>query len=373
MRTIAKIFEWVFSTRSRSLTTIFLKTLILWQPLLTLLMCFSFGSLEHIGPRMIQSWVIGTLVTSTCFLVIASVRGVSAWRASRAGVPVTARSRGWWFSLSLFTMPLGLYLGFKVASLLGPVLGFQGMLATGEDYRFGVFLGALIAAVLFLSRTRADAKEAARAAELKLKKIENEHLQSQLSALTAQMNPHLLFNALNTVAALVPEDPAQAERTIVKLSELYRGVLDASRHPLHSLATELQICEAYLGIEKARFGERVRVEIQLEPSLDGQVIDIPALCLQPLVENAVKHGLAPRASGGRIWITVRRVEEDLQITVEDDGVGVSTASVSGSGTGMRNCRERLKLHYGERGRMECAPRAGGGTKVCLTLPFRRDA
>jgi two-component system sensor histidine kinase AlgZ len=222
--------------------------------------------------------------------------------------------------------------------------------------------------IFFLGRSRADARDAARAAELALKVAENQRLQAQLSALTAKLNPHLLFNALNTVAGLIPTQPAVAEQTVVRLAELYRGVLESMRRDTHSLAAELHLCEAYLDVEKARFGERLQSTVDEGNEKIGS-LEVPVMILQPLIENAVRHGLSSRASGGRVDVRARVIGAQLELSVEDDGVGLGSSSHVGSGTGVAMCRERLRLRYGEGASLDLGARKSGGTRVALRLPL----
>jgi LytS/YehU family sensor histidine kinase len=187
------------------------------------------------------------------------------------------------------------------------------------------------------------------------------------------MNPHLLFNALNTIASMIPENPTAAEEVTLRLSELYRGVLESSRRPVHRLDEELDICRAYLAIEGSRFGERLRSEIRVDDPVRARATEIPALLLQPLVENAVRHGLAPKALGGTIWIEVE-TGQPLVIRIGDDGVGLGHAkSTRGAGTGVANCRARIALRYGEQGQFEIGPRNGGGTQVEIRIPREHAA
>ena len=188
------------------------------------------------------------------------------------------------------------------------------------------------------------------------------------------MNPHLLFNALNTVAALIPSDPASAEALTLRLAELYRAVLDACQKERHSLAEELMLCRAYLEIEHARFGDRLKFEIDCDPSLDLAAISAPPLLVQPLIENAVKHGITPLVAGGSLRVSLARADGALRITVSDDGAGLGRAIASGGaaarrGTALANLRARLALAYGPAGSVSLLPRPSGGAEATLVLPL----
>lgn len=347
----------------------YLKSILVWNPLITLGFSLLFSLSSHFFRNWLFSLLISSLVSSFC---LSSVRGYilleRSWAAFR-GLEYRRRRRYWYYLVSLFAMPLGLYLAFSVAGFLFGRVGIPVEVPSLADYRNGVLIGTLIAGVFFLSKMVGDARESARSAELKVKNLENERLQAQIAALTAQMNPHLLFNALNTIAALVPSEPEKAEETILRLSELYRGVLDSSRRTTHSLSTELGLCRAYLAVEHARFGSRLDARIQIAPELDPDRLEVPVLTIQPIVENAVKHGLSSRSAGGRVSVRARPEGDRLKIEVEDDGVGFGHAIRPGAGTGLANCRERLKLTFGENGRLDVQSPPDGGTRIILTMPM----
>ena len=187
------------------------------------------------------------------------------------------------------------------------------------------------------------------------------------------MNPHLLFNALNTVASLIHSNPNRAEEVVLQLSDLYRGVLRASGRATHTLQDELELCEAYLKIEQARFGERLSAKVFVVNEVDARSIQVPVLILQPLVENAVKHGVSPRALGGKVEVSVARQGRHIRVCVEDDGVGFGQSPHRGSGKAMVNCEDRLRLTYGEEARLEIGDAnddgsAASGARVVVTLP-----
>jgi LytS/YehU family sensor histidine kinase len=264
-------------------------------------------------------------------------------------------------------MPLGLYLASRVTGL---VFGVRAP-STAVDYRFGGFLGMLIAGAFFAWQTRSDASAAALAAQRRAERAERLELEAQLAALRAQLDPHLLFNALNTVAALIPIDPAAAERTVLRLAELYRALLAASRLELHSLELELGICRAYLDVERVRFGERLVARVELASDLDPSQVEVPVLIVQPLVENALAHGLAGRARGGKLVVRAQRSGDSLSIEVEDDGVGLGASGRRGAGLAIETLRQRLRLRYGDRAAFELGPAPGEGTLARVRLPLTR--
>ncbi len=197
-------------------------------------------------------------------------------------------------------------------------------------------------------------------------------LEARLDALQRQINPHFLFNTLNSIASLVRFRPEQARELIVKLANILRRMLrehDAFV-PLHE---ELATTEDYLSIEVVRFGaEKLRVEKEIDPAT--LEIPVPTMLIQPLVENSIKHGLEPRIAGGIITLRSRREGDRLVIEVEDDGVGIApgrahtSGVLQGTGIGMKNVRERLQVLYGEAALFDVHSQPGRGTKVTLAFP-----
>jgi two-component system LytT family sensor kinase len=201
-------------------------------------------------------------------------------------------------------------------------------------------------------------------------------LEARLDALQRQINPHFLFNTLNSIASLVRSKPELAREMIVKLGNILRALL-RDREAFVPLGEELAFTDDYLDIEVVRFGEKLRVVKEIaEETLD---IHVPSMLLQPLIENSIKHGLEPRISGGTVILRSRIVEGRLLIEIEDDGVGIepggtTRAPVSGleregSGIGMRNVRERMQVLYGDDAQVEMVSRPGRGTKVRLLMPL----
>ena len=200
-------------------------------------------------------------------------------------------------------------------------------------------------------------------------------LEARLDALQRQINPHFLFNTLNSIASLVRSKPELAREMIVKLANILRMLL-REREAFVALGEELTFTDDYLDIEVVRFGEKLKVVKEIaEDTLD---VLVPSMLLQPLIENSIKHGLEPRISGGTVTLRSRMEGESLVIEIEDDGVGVEPGGTTvaplsglareGSGIGMRNVRERMQVLYGEDAHVEMVSRPGRGTKVRLVMP-----
>ena len=195
--------------------------------------------------------------------------------------------------------------------------------------------------------------------------------ETRLQLLTMQLQPHFLFNTLNTIAELVHDDPDAADYMITGLSDLLRRALDLGAAQEIPLDAELDLLTRYLDIQKARFGARLQVQCTVDERARGAAV--PVLLLQPIVENAIRHGLARRVDAGRIDIEVRRASDRLAITVTDDGPGPGDGSLESGeriGVGLGNTRARLDALYGADHRLKLASVAGRGARVSLDIPFR---
>jgi signal transduction histidine kinase len=209
------------------------------------------------------------------------------------------------------------------------------------------------------------------ASELHRARLERQSADARLNALRMQLDPHFLFNALNAISSQVERDPALARDMIEHLGDLFRSSLDSRDRHWVPLSEELAFLDHYLAIQRIRFGDRLAVEIRIDPATRFALV--PVLLLQPLVENAIRHGLAPRASGGTVTIAAERVAGALHLRVEDDGVGLpaSWSLERGSGFGLSATRERLRgLYPGRPATLSVGPRGGGGTTALVTVPYQ---
>jgi two-component system LytT family sensor kinase len=203
------------------------------------------------------------------------------------------------------------------------------------------------------------------------KKLEQQQLhlnQARLEALSRQINPHFLFNTLNSVASLIRLDPEQARQVVYKLSKILRRLLRQQEN-LTTLADELSFIDDYLAIEMVRFGDKLRFVKEIEPeTLD---LLVPSMLLQPIVENSIRHGLSSKVEGGTIRVRSRLTEGRLQIAVEDDGVGIpeeKLANLFERGIGVSNVNERLQVLYGDAYKLWVDSRLGEGTITGIDLP-----
>jgi len=193
--------------------------------------------------------------------------------------------------------------------------------------------------------------------------------EAKLATLEGRLRPHFLFNTLNAIAALIREDPVGAEQMIGQLSDLLRASLKADPLREVALSDELKLVEQYLAIQQTRFQDRLRATLSASDA--AQRAYLPYLILQPLVENAVRHGISPRESGGQLWLDANQVDDRLVITIEDDGVGMGNAppELAGSGVGLGGVKSRLQHLYGPDHRLDVEARRPSGTRVRIEIPY----
>jgi len=203
------------------------------------------------------------------------------------------------------------------------------------------------------------------------KKLEQQQMrlnEARLAALSSQINPHFLFNTLNSVTALIRLDPEQARHVVQKLSKILRRLL-RQQDNLTTLGEELSFIDDYLAIEMVRFGDKLRFVREIDPATLDMLV--PSMLLQPLVENSIRHGLASKVDGGTIRVRSQIAGGRLQILVEDDGVGIPEAKLATlfeHGIGVNNVNERLKVLFGAEYRMWIDSRLGEGTSTGIELP-----
>ncbi|MCB9792680.1 MAG: histidine kinase [Alphaproteobacteria bacterium] len=274
--------------------------------------------------------------------------------------------------VAVFTHPL-IHIAFDIAS---HALREEPLLA-GEHLRQIVLAGSWfnllnsvgVSAALVAARFVRQAQERALAAA----RLEAALGEARLEALRLQLNPHFLFNTLNSISALVSVDPERAEVMIARLGDLLRVTLEAGDEGEVSLAREMEVLELYLDIERVRFGDRLQVHVELGPGTEA--LAVPAFILQPIVENALRHGVAAKAGPASLALVSRVEGGRLELSVQDDGPGLRGRDPEqiALGVGLGNARQRLQALYGEAGGLRLSERSPQGTEVRVTLPARRAA
>ena len=329
---------------------VWLQLAVAWLPMWALFTALI--ALAHGAPLSFGAWRSLSLIVPGALLGIGVYRftermpwphpfrfGFIAVHAAAAG----AYALCWWLLISLIDSVI--YGRFVVS--VGPGLGLY--LVTG------LWLYLVVAGVAYANRA------AQRGAQL-----EAMAARAQLDTLRAQLHPHFLFNALHTVVQLIPIDPRGAVHAAERLAAALRTTIEEQRD-LVSLAEEWAFVENYLAIEAIRFGARLVVETRIAEGAHAALL--PAFALQTLVENAVRHGAAPRTAPTRIAIAAELAGATLLVRVEDDGAGADTGAVAtGSGTGLRRLRERLRWLYGDAARLELVSSPGRGFTATLHAP-----
>ena len=307
-------------------------------------------------------WRYTFMMAATEWYVWAAFTPMVAWLATRLQ-PTLVR---WW--------------GLVILALAGGPIAFlkvtltrvwRGVTNNGTSYfqindlvvQYFLFWAIVLATYGWLYYRRSQERE------LRTSQLETLLAQTRLQMLSMQLQPHFLFNTLNTIAELVHQRPADAERMIGGLSHLLRETLHAGLVDRVPIEQELLLLDRYVEIQRARFGDRLQVHVSVEGEAARKAL-VPSLLLQPLVENAVKHGIGMRAGPGRIDVVVSLDGDALVIEIRDDGLGLAAGGIT-EGVGLKNCRSRLETLYGAGAcRLEIANRAGGGAIVRIELPYQ---
>jgi len=272
-------------------------------------------------------------------------------------------------NVHFFAVPLGSVAGIFIGSALAGV-SLIDLFANHPQVIIVSFAAALVFGTIvsyyFYARGALMQSQAALQAE-NVKRLEQTQrlTHTELKLLQAQIEPHFLFNTLSNVASLIETDPRDARRMLEHFTDYLRAGLQRTRAHDTTLADELAVITAYLEIQAMRMGKRLRYHIDVPDDL--RALALPPLLIQPLVENAVKHGLEPKLDGGTVQVSARRAHDTLTIDVIDTGLGLRAEHPTG--IGLNNIRERLRALYGERGSIVILDRAPSGVEVRLTFPI----
>ncbi|MCH9686678.1 MAG: histidine kinase [Deltaproteobacteria bacterium] len=330
-----------------------------WHLVIAGMLTFAFNDVPSYWLHLLASFGASLLI-SVCIGTATTTMYMLIWdrlTASTTGTLVRALYHG-------VSVVLGVLIGTEVAvQLLRLTLltGVEVQAARAGIWRVGL---AITVVVMIISMAYDRLREQARTHELREQQAQQALLRAQIDNLQAKVNPHFLFNALNTVASLAEEDAERAVEAIERLSALLRYSLEGARQGRVPLREELDAVRSYLALEELRFGDRLRARVEADPTVTSVLV--PPFLLQPLVENAVKHGIAPRREGGEITVQVQATGSTITLIVQDDGPGHSDAP--GTQTGHENLRQRLALVYGSEARFEAGPVAEGGYRVCTVIP-----
>src|SRR5882762_5652410 len=233
------------------------------------------------------------------------------------------------------------------------------------------FLFILLSAAIkiaYAGRVKAEAKAAEAQEVAEAESLQRQVTEARMAAMQAQVEPHFLFNTLASIDHLIEVDPPRASRMQKNLIALLRASMPAMREKATNLGRELEVVRPYLEILKVRMEERLQPQVNVPEGLYSA--DFPPMMLQSLVENAIKHGLEPKADGGSLSVSAEVAHGKLHVGVADTGVGFARAATAGTGTGLNNIRERLKLIYGDAAELRIAPNAPTGTRVTIVVPYK---
>ena len=287
----------------------------------------------------------------------------------RLGVDRWARGKGVVFTVAYYTAlsTVGVFVGFAVVALAFDPNALAWILQPRWIAAMGAMSGIIstIMAAIFFSRARqAQATAELERERLRAERVEREATLANLRALQAQIEPHFLFNTLANVTSLIDREPATAKRMLDSFIRFLRASLGATRMEHTTLADEAELIGSFLQVLQVRMGHRLRYTVAVSPDLASFVL--PPMLLQPVVENAIRHGLEPKVEGGEVAFRAVREADAVVIEVADTGVGF--ASTTRGGVGLANLRDRLKLLYGDRASLAIGENAPAGTRVTLRLP-----
>lgn len=338
---------------------------------------------------VIAWWALNGLISTVQLLAVLSARGrpaavpdvlQSEMGSAALWVPCTLWLLWWaartplererWMSplvtLLLATLAVGVLRPMAMMAL-HPWIGWYNLAPRWDDVLVGNMFKDFLRGCLIVGVGHALVyAQRSRARESQAKALQEQLTQARLDALSAQLNPHFLFNALNSIAEMVHHDADAADRMLVQLGGLLRHSLESSRQQHTSLRDELAVLEAYIGIEQVRLGDRLRFHRDI--SHDALFAQVPRLMLQPLVENAVTHAVAHRSSPSKVEVRAWCEADRLLLEVIDEGAG--RPPEPGFGIGLANTRARLECLYGEAQELDIVELPSGGTRVRVALPLK---
>jgi signal transduction histidine kinase len=299
------------------------------------------------------AWVWAALTPVTLWLTRDAT--LEPGRRARGAVVLALTGIGFFFASGTLEWAVGRATGMGAGQLRSSLL--SNCLATRLLAYLAIVTLGHTAHYFGLYRTR----------QLHASDLEARLARTHLQVLKMQLQPHFLFNTLNTVAELVHTDPEAADQMITRLGRLLRLSLDSAGHQVVPLRQEIDFLRVYLQIEQVRFQDRLQIVWDVAPdTLDAAV---PTLLWQPVLENAIRHGVTPLAGRGRILIASQREGDELVLEIRDNGAGLPAAGVPREGVGLSNIRERVEQLYGSRAAFRLAPALGGGTSATLRIPF----
>jgi len=275
----------------------------------------------------------------------------------------------------LMSVPFSIVHTYLAGLLLYPIPSIWWNPLRLAEFEVHYFLGGWVTYCAFVSILQAfKFYRRLMFSQVELATVEKRLIEWRLNALRLQLEPHFLFNTLNAISSELAANPEQAREMIEDLGALLRRSIDSQNNSGVTLAQELALLDHYLSIQKLRFGKRLDIRVDVEPAMLSTIV--PSMLLQPLIENAIRHGIEGRVSGGMVAISARRAGEQLQINILDDGIGLppNWRMEDSVGVGVRVTRERLEALYPGTGgfHFTVSPHDGGGTEVAIRIPLHRN-
>jgi sensor histidine kinase YesM len=315
------------------------------------------ASLRDLGDNVLVANAIGFTIHALFFA------------SNRLGIEKRARRYGVVFTTLYYTLvsTLGVVIGFALVALafdpaaLGWILQPRWIAVMGLS---SAVISVLIASIFFAREREWRAQALLDGERLRIERAEREATLANLRALQAQIEPHFLFNTLANVSSLIDREPATARLMLESFIRFLRASLAATRREQTTLAEEAELIASFLQVLAVRMGDRLRHRVTVSP--EAAAYELPPMLLQPVVENAIRHGLEPKVEGGEVAVDARRDGEHMVIDISDTGVGFGAATRGG--VGLANLRERLKLLYGDRAALTIGENSPAGTRVTLRLP-----
>jgi signal transduction histidine kinase len=338
----------------------------------TVAICLVVGLLNYMmrGGRfwhgMLYSFTVGVQISAYISLLTYGLAALLRRHNDSPALPHGWVGWGWMLPCILLGSLAGYSGGLWLGDLISGGRSLQPWHAADRRVALSVSFTLLVSVVatwFFFSLFKLNAARIERA------EAERQAAEARLTLLQSQLEPHMLFNTLAHLRVLIKLRPVEAQQMLDRLIDYLRATLQASRATEHPLAEEFERLSDYLALMQLRMGERLRVHLDLPAELSG--IAIPPLLLQPLVENAIKHGLEPHVGGGELQVTVAREGSRLVLEVADTGAGLAAPGESagvGTGFGLAQVKERLAQRYGNNARFELTPKPGGGSVARIEIP-----
>jgi len=322
-----------------------------------------FSDRIDLGRQLWVTFVFAQCIGYTIYVIFLVVDAVVAPEVRR-------RPAVRWMNFTVIPV-IGVFIGYWIATTLMNFQQTRAEMFTLRGVASILTVALIIAGILiaiFIPRERAARMQAQAATEeARANAAERETTVARMQLLEAQVEPHFLYNTLAHVVSLVDSEPALAKRMLHRLIDLLRATATSTQRTM-TLATQLDLLRSYLDLIAMRMGPRLAWSI--DAPADLAKMPIPPMLLQPIVENAIKHGIEPKVEGGRVDVTARREGDRLVLTVVDTGLGVSsTRSTASTGLGLANVRARLATLFGDRASLAMADNAPAGTRVTITLPL----